>query len=67
MHPGAIDTDMLDEVYVTTELRKIRTDAIPMKRPGTPEEVAKAVLCLASDDSPYIMGSELRVDGGSLA
>ena len=38
-----------------------------MKRPGTPDEVAKAVLFLASDDSSYITGSELRVAGGSLA
>ncbi len=38
-----------------------------MKRPSTPDEAVKAVLFLASEDSSYITGSELRVDGGSLA
>ncbi len=38
-----------------------------MKRPSTPDEAAKAVLFLASEDSSYITGSDLRVDGGSLA
>jgi len=39
-------------------------DSIPMGRRGTPDEVAKAVLFLASDDSSFITGIELFVDGG---
>ena len=67
VHPGAIDTDMLDQVYIDDGLRHQRIGAMPLRRSGSPEEVAKAVLFLASDDSSYVTGSELRVDGGALA
>jgi NAD(P)-dependent dehydrogenase (short-subunit alcohol dehydrogenase family) len=40
------------------------TNTIPMKRRGTPQEMAKAALFFASDDSSYCLGSELMVDGG---
>ena len=40
------------------------TANIPIARPGTPDEIAKAVVFLASDDSSYVTGVELFVDGG---
>ncbi|MDQ3076493.1 MAG: SDR family oxidoreductase [bacterium] len=71
VHPGSILTTMWKlmlgdgEVY-ETNLKKFTKDT-PMKRFGTPEEVAYAVLYLASDESSYTTGSELSVDGGILA
>jgi NAD(P)-dependent dehydrogenase (short-subunit alcohol dehydrogenase family) len=46
------------------EIAAIITKSIPAQRRGTPEEMAKAMLFLASDDSTYCLGSELLVDGG---
>lgn len=62
--PGFIETEMtavLDENTVA-EWRK----AIPLKRGGTPEDVANACVFLASDNSSYISGQTLQVDGGML-
>ncbi|WP_034916465.1 MULTISPECIES: SDR family oxidoreductase [Erwinia] len=62
LSPGPIDTPMFDEV--TDEMRKALTDMIPLGRLGKPEEVAAAALFLASDESSYIAGAELCIDGG---
>ena len=62
--PGFIETEMtekLDEKTVQTW-----RDAIPLKRGGTPEDVAQACLFLGSDLSAYITGQVLQVDGGML-
>jgi NAD(P)-dependent dehydrogenase (short-subunit alcohol dehydrogenase family) len=66
--PGPIDTPMLRNGGNTEEEKKTYVDACAaattMNRLGTPDEVAKAVVFLVSDDSSYITGIELFVDGG---
>jgi NAD(P)-dependent dehydrogenase (short-subunit alcohol dehydrogenase family) len=47
--------------------RAERMRLIPMRRPGEVDEVAYAILFLASDESSYITGSEIHVDGGAIA
>jgi len=60
--PGFIQTSMTDRL--TEEQKQLMLNAIPLKRIGTPEEVAKIVLFLASDDSSYTTGQVINVDGG---
>ena len=60
--PGCIETDMTAVLGEDTVDAMIKT--IPMSRVAQPEEVAKAVLFLASDDASYITGQTLNVDGG---
>ena len=67
VHPGPIDTDMLAAVYSDPEERQRRVSRIPMGREGTVDEVAYGVLFLASDESSFMTGSELVIDGGATA
>ncbi|WP_318370041.1 SDR family NAD(P)-dependent oxidoreductase [Enterobacter sp.] len=60
--PGPVDTDMMQAA--SEELRNGIISAIPLSRMGKPEEVANAALFLASDESSYIAGAEICVDGG---
>lgn len=65
LSPGPIDTPMFDGV--SDEIRRSLTERIPFKRLGRPEEVAAAALFLASDDSSFVAGAELCIDGGMTA
>lgn len=60
--PGFIDTDMT--AALGEEARKVLLESIPAARLGQPEDVAKAVAFLASEDAAYITGQVLAVDGG---
>jgi NAD(P)-dependent dehydrogenase (short-subunit alcohol dehydrogenase family) len=66
--PGSIDTPGLSDLLASSDVgeqrRKMITASVPLGRLGTPDEIAKAVVFLASDDSSYVTGVELFVDGG---
>jgi NAD(P)-dependent dehydrogenase (short-subunit alcohol dehydrogenase family) len=65
--PGLINTPVFNSLAQTKEeIEQIKTrlvSGIPMERMGSPDEIAKAVSFLASDDSSFITGIELFVDG----
>ncbi len=69
--PGATDTRLIQQYFESTfdpeEARRKLLDSIPMKRLASPEDVARAVLFLASDYSSYVTGTCLAVDGGLMA
>jgi 3(or 17)beta-hydroxysteroid dehydrogenase len=70
VHPGSVDTPILDADkarYGAEKAIEVRARAIPMRRVGKPEEVAYAMLFLASDEASFITGAELVVDGGFTA
>ena len=65
LHPGQIDTDMhARQKERTPELIQKLVAGIPMRRIGNPVEVADAAVFLASDESRYMTGSEIVIDGG---
>ncbi|EKO3545164.1 SDR family oxidoreductase [Vibrio fluvialis] len=68
--PGPVDTPLYDKAGIPDayhdQVMKDIVATIPAGRFGKPEEVAKAVLYLASDDSAWTVGSEIIIDGGSL-
>ncbi len=63
--PGPVMTPLQRKAYPHEKLLAARNRAIPMGRHGTPEEIADAVVFLASADAGYITGEEITVDGGS--
>ncbi|MCE4352040.1 SDR family oxidoreductase, partial [Xanthomonas hortorum pv. cynarae] len=66
--PGPVETPLYDKLGIPDAYRdQVNKDiaaTIPLGRFGTPDEVAKAVLYLASDESKWTVGSEIIVDGG---
>jgi NAD(P)-dependent dehydrogenase (short-subunit alcohol dehydrogenase family) len=65
--PGPIETGMLNRFTGTPENKADLISRVPMKRIGQPEEVAEAIVFLASDKASYITGASLATDGGKLA
>jgi NAD(P)-dependent dehydrogenase (short-subunit alcohol dehydrogenase family) len=72
--PGHIDTPMMDAVIadmqsqgITAARQQVHTQSNPMRRLGTPQEVATVALFLASEDSSFVTGSYVLVDGGYMA
>ena len=65
--PGAILTPLWDDLQVPEEERVRYAQMVPAQRLGTGEDIANAVLFLASDEASFITGTALTVDGGMLA
>lgn len=66
VHPGAILTPML-EGAINAEVQEVIRQTIPLKFIGLPEDIAYPVLFLASDESRFMTGAELVIDGGTIA
>ena len=67
LHPGVIATPMTKEILDAEGEDNVDIQRTPMKRPGRPEEIAAGFVFLASDDSSFMTGSELVIDGGITA
>jgi NAD(P)-dependent dehydrogenase (short-subunit alcohol dehydrogenase family) len=65
--PGPIETGMLERFAGNEEGKTALAESLPMKRLGEPDEVANAILFLASDQASFITGDSLLVDGGKWA
>jgi NAD(P)-dependent dehydrogenase (short-subunit alcohol dehydrogenase family) len=66
--PGPIETGMFNRFAVTKENKAAFLESqVPNKRIGTPDEIANAILFIASDKASYVIGASLAVDGGMIA
>ena len=67
VHPGFVDSPMTERHHAIPEVRQDRLAKTPLGHLGTPEDIAPGILYLASDESSFVTGSELVIDGGMTA
>ena len=67
IHPGFIETPMTAPAHANNSIAQTRMDATPLGRFGQPQDIANGCLYLASDESSYVTGTELVIDGGVVA
>ena len=67
VHPGFVDSPMTAASHSIPEVHDLRISRTPLGRMGTPEDIAAGILYLASDESSFVTGSELVIDGGMTA
>jgi NAD(P)-dependent dehydrogenase (short-subunit alcohol dehydrogenase family) len=65
--PGFVETNLTGQVLRNPAIAKALIDQTPMRRFGTPDDIARTALFFATDDSAYVTGAELAVDGGMSA
>ncbi len=67
VHPGFVDSPMTQAAHSIPDVHNLRVGRTPLGRMGTPEDIAAGILYLASDESSFVTGSELVIDGGMTA
>ncbi len=67
IHPGPIETDMIADTLSDPDSMALRMQRLPLGRVGKPSEIAYGAIYLASDESSFVTGSELVIDGGTTA
>lgn len=67
VHPGFVDSPMTAASHALPEVHNLRIERTPLGRMGRPEDIAAGILYLASDESSFVTGSELVIDGGMTA
>lgn len=67
VHPGFTDTPMTLDIHSDPEIHRRRVEMTPLGRLGKPDDIAYGVLYLASDESAWVTGIELVIDGGEIA
>ena len=67
IHPGPIETDMIADTLNDPENMALRMQRLPLGRVGKPSEIAYGAIYLASDESSFVTGAELVIDGGTTA